>query len=94
MRVAFVVQRYGLEVNGGAELLCRKVVEHLAPEFAVEVLTTCARHFRSDWGKDYHRPGVYRVNDVVVRRFSLRPRDRQLFHAVNLRARAESRETI
>ena len=27
-KLAFVVQRYGLEVNGGAELLSRQLVEH------------------------------------------------------------------
>ena len=42
MRIAFVVQRYGIEVSGGAESLCRWVAERMQKYFDVEVLTTCA----------------------------------------------------
>jgi glycosyltransferase involved in cell wall biosynthesis len=67
MHIAFVVQRYGLEVSGGAELLCRQVVEHLPAEFQVEVLTTCAQDYAT-WENAYP-PGPDRVNGVSVRRF-------------------------
>ncbi len=42
MKVAFVVQRYGLEISGGAELHCRWVAEHMNKHWEVEVLTTKA----------------------------------------------------
>ncbi len=45
MRIAFVVQRYGLDVHGGAEYHCREWAERLATRHRVEVLTTCARDF-------------------------------------------------
>ena len=41
-RIAIVVQRYGPEVNGGAEDAARAVAEHLTALGEVHVLTTCA----------------------------------------------------
>lgn len=67
MRIAFVVQRYGLEVNGGAELHCRQVVERMPSEYDVEVLTTCAQDYVT-W-ENIYPAGVDNVNGVVVRRF-------------------------
>jgi len=66
-RVAFVVQRYGREVLGGAEELCRQVAERLAGRFAVAVLTTCARDYLT-W-KDAYRPGSETLAGVEVHRF-------------------------
>ena len=37
MKLAIVVQRYGLEINGGAELHARYIAEHLARHTEVEV---------------------------------------------------------
>ena len=73
LRLAFVVQRYGPEIDGGAEYECRRVAEALLPHHDVEVLTTCARDYLT-WGNVY-RPGVETVNGVRVRRFVVdRPR--------------------
>ncbi len=66
-RLAFVVQRYGCEVSGGAELACRLLAERLAAADSVDVLTTCALDYVS-W-KNHFRPGVDRLNNVTVRRF-------------------------
>ncbi|PID56022.1 hexosyltransferase [candidate division KSB3 bacterium] len=69
MRVAFVVQRYGLEVNGGAEALCRWVAERMQRYFELEVLTTCALDYLS-W-ENHFPDGLESVNGVKVRRFSV-----------------------
>jgi glycosyltransferase involved in cell wall biosynthesis len=67
MRVAFVVQRYGLEVNGGAELHCRWVAEHLSHHLDVEVITTCAIDY-DRWANEYPS-GSSELNGVRVHRF-------------------------
>jgi len=67
MRLGFVVQRYGLEIGGGAELHCRWVAEHLAKYHRVEVLTTCAYDYIT-WANHYP-PGPTQVGGVPVRRF-------------------------
>ena len=67
MKIVFVVQRYGLEVNGGAEFHCRLVAEHMSKYFDVEVLTTCAIDYMT-WKNEYP-PGIENLNGVCVRRF-------------------------
>ena len=74
MRLAFVIQRYGLEIGGGAEELCRQVVERLAAEHQIEVLTTCAQDYNT-WTNAYPA-GEDRVNGVLVHRFPvIQPRE-------------------
>ena len=45
-KIAFIIIRYGVEVNGGAEVHCRMLAERLRPYYDVEVLTTTTRIFR------------------------------------------------
>ena len=81
MKVAFVVQRYGTEVVGGAELHCRWVAEHLAERHEVEVLTTTATDYLS-W-KNALETGTSEQNGVTVRRFPVaRERDIRTFDPV------------
>ena len=78
MKVAFVVQRYGLEINGGAELHCRWVAEHMNKHWDVEVLTTRAADYIT-W-KNHYPKGTETINGVTVHRFSVtRPRDPERF---------------
>ena len=81
MRLAFVVQRYGTEVVGGAELHCRWVAEHLAERHQVEVLTTTATDYLS-W-QNVLPAGVSQVNGITVRRFPVaRERREEVFFPV------------
>ncbi len=74
MKIAVVVQRYGAEISGGAELHARYIAERLARHVHVEILTTCARNYIS-WRNELPA-GVETVHGVTVRRFPVsRERD-------------------
>jgi glycosyltransferase involved in cell wall biosynthesis len=67
VKLAVVVQRYGADINGGAELHARYIAERLARHASVEVVTTCARDYVT-W-KNELPAGVEQVNGIAVRRF-------------------------
>jgi glycosyltransferase involved in cell wall biosynthesis len=74
VKLAVVVQRYGADISGGAELHARYIAEHLAKHTDIEVLTTCAHDYVT-W-KNELPPGLAQVNGVRVRRFPVaRPRN-------------------
>lgn len=78
MKIAIVVQRYGAEISGGAELHARYIAELLAPRMAVRVFTTCARDYLT-WRNEYPA-GTAEVNGVPVERFRVaRERDAEAF---------------
>ena len=52
MKLAFIVQRYGTEILGGAEYLCRLIAERQSSHHQVDVLTTCARDYIT-WKNEY-----------------------------------------
>lgn len=68
MKIALIVQRYGVEIIGGSEYHCRLVAERLAARHEVEVLTTCARDYVT-WENDYPE-GRDRIRGVTVHRFA------------------------
>lgn len=80
-KVAFVVQRYGAEVNGGAETLARQMAEHLNKEYDVSVLTTKALDYIT-W-EDYYKEDYEVINQVRVRRFPVdKPRNIKEFSRI------------
>lgn len=67
MRVCFTVQRYGDDVAGGAETLCRLFAERLAARgHDVTVVTSCARSYVT-WANELP-PGVHELRGVRVHR--------------------------
>ena len=81
-KIAFVVQRYGREVNGGAELECRLYAERLTDEYEVHVLTSKAIDYMT-W-KDEYPLEEEQINGVMVKRFSVKhPRSKKKFDEIN-----------
>jgi len=66
MKLAVVVQRYGLEISGGAELHARYIAELLARHADVRVFTTCARNYVT-WRNEFPA-GTDDVNGIPVER--------------------------
>jgi|KBSMisStaDraftv2_1062788.scaffolds.fasta_scaffold02982_8 glycosyltransferase involved in cell wall biosynthesis len=82
MKLACVVQRYGLEVVGGSESHCRSIAERLAAHHDVTVLTSCASDYLS-W-KNTYPAGASAVGPVRVQRFAVeRPRNTHRFAELN-----------
>jgi glycosyltransferase involved in cell wall biosynthesis len=75
VKLAVVVQRYGAEINGGAELHARYVAERLSRHADVRVLTTCARDYIT-WRNELPA-GTDSVNGIPVERFPV-SREREL----------------
>jgi glycosyltransferase involved in cell wall biosynthesis len=74
VKLAVVVQRYGADISGGAELHARYVAERLARHAEVQVVTTCARDYIS-WRNELPQ-GDETVNGIPVKRFAVsRPRN-------------------
>lgn len=77
-RVAFVVQRYGLEVNGGAELLTRGLAERISDIYDTEIITTKAIEYTT-WENEYDNDTDI-VNGITVHRFGVvEPRNLESF---------------
>lgn len=66
-KIAFVIDRYGQEINGGAEDLCRVLAEHMTERYEVHVLTTCARGIHP-WD-NFFAEGESDINQVHLMRF-------------------------
>lgn len=69
-KIAFVVQRYGLEVNGGAELECRQLAEHMKELYQIEIITTKAIDYVT-WKNEYTQDEE-EINGILVRRFPVK----------------------
>ena len=92
-KVAFINQRYGLEVNGGSEYYTRIVAEHLSDIYDVHVITTKAVDYMT-W-EDFYTEDYEEINNVKVHRFSVdRPRRMKDFNKINGRILNDPAHTI
>ncbi|MEJ7911598.1 MAG: glycosyltransferase family 4 protein [Chitinophagaceae bacterium] len=72
MRLGLVVQRYGKEVNGGAEVHARMIAHKLQEHYDVTVLTSCALDYQT-W-KPAYTAGESAEDGIQIIRFSNEPR--------------------
>ncbi len=78
LRLALVVQRYGEQLSGGAELHARLIAQQLARRHELVVVTTCAADYVT-WRNQYPR-GLSSLDGIPIYRFPVRrPRDPQRF---------------
>jgi glycosyltransferase involved in cell wall biosynthesis len=81
-RIGFIVQRAGVEVNGGAESHCLQVAQRMGQHWNTEVLTTCALDYMT-WENSYPE-GVEQAGLTVIRRFPVdKPRDVEAFNRLS-----------
>ena len=77
-KIGIIVQRYGTDINGGAEYHARLVAEKIAPYFDIEIFTSTALDYIT-W--EHHYPeGREIVNNIPVNRFKVaKPRNPKTF---------------
>lgn len=70
MKIGIVVQRYGKEINGGAEYHARLIAEKMVKHVDVEVFTSTALDYVS-W-KHHYNEGQDVVNGITVNRYKVK----------------------
>jgi len=82
MKLAFVCPRYGENVVGGAEQLCKQLAEKFVNELNVDVdvITTCAEDYVT-W-KNVYNEGNSIINNVTIKRFKTDFERTEKFHTL------------
>lgn len=75
-KICFVVCQYGAEVNGGAEIHCKMLAEHLSPYFNVEIVTTKIINYNTF--EEYYSNSEEVIDGIRVLRFPCKPFDNEL----------------
>lgn len=84
LKVAIVIQRYGQEVAGGAEVHARWLGEHMVPYWDITVLTTKAKDYVT-WKNEYEADEE-ELNGVKIRRFTVdRERNKEEFDKLSMK---------
>lgn len=69
-KIGIIVQRYGLEINGGAEYHARLIAEKISKYFDVEVFTSTALDYIT-WAHYYNKKNEM-INNIKVNRFRVK----------------------
>ncbi len=69
-KIGIIVQRYGVEINGGAEYHARLIAEKISKYFKIEIFTTSALDYIT-WGHHYNQK-LETINNVLVNRFRVK----------------------
>lgn len=76
-KIGIISQRYGIEVNGGAEYHARVLAEKLAKKYSIEVITTCALDY-NDWSNHYKKSDNL-INNIHINRFKSETKNHKVF---------------
>lgn len=68
-KIAFVVQRCGIEVGGGAEAYALSIAKLMSKHWDIEIITTCALDYMS-WDNHYPK-GIEHIDDIKINRFEV-----------------------
>ncbi len=71
-KVAIIVQRYGEEINGGAEKHAAMIAKHLSSIYAITILTSCATNYQT-WEPTLPS-GTSIENNIEIIRFTHPPK--------------------
>ncbi|MGE5343253.1 MAG: glycosyltransferase family 4 protein [Candidatus Omnitrophota bacterium] len=83
LKLGIVVQRYGIDINGGAEYHARLIAEKLSRYCTVEVFTSTARDYITWEHCEAYARTDEEMNGIPVHRFRVRKtRDPQTFGAI------------
>src|SRR5579871_5683698 len=85
-KILLIVNRYGKEIVGGAELHARLLAEHLqANGNTVEVITSCAIDYIT-W-KNHYKAGEEIIDNILVHRFKVdKPRNFRKYSDIEAKA--------
>ena len=64
-KLCFVVQRYGVEINGGAEAYTRIYAEKLAKIYDVTAVSTCALDYQ-EWNNHWSGIARFYVDETTM----------------------------
>lgn len=68
-KIGIIVQRYGLEINGGAEYHARLIAEKICKYYEIEVFTSTALDYIT-W-ENHYTEGQETINNILVNRFKV-----------------------